>query len=94
MILPIIYLCNPLFFMISGRFNLCKSFKDKKGIIKFYKNKIFQIVIPWLFYSIILYYIILYVWELSSEQNLHNDMKILIIGFLKKFVSNNISYHL
>ena len=42
--------------MISGRFNLCKSFKDKKGIIKFYKNKIFQIVIPWLFYSIILYY--------------------------------------
>lgn len=85
---PIIYLCNPLFFMISGRFNLCKSFENKKDIIDFYKKRIIQIIIPWLFYSFLLY-----VWNIV-KLNSYNGMKNFIIEFVKKFISNNISYHL
>lgn len=39
--------CNSIFFMLSGRLNLCKKFEDKKDYISYYINKFVTIIIPY-----------------------------------------------
>lgn len=43
-----IFQADAMFFMLSGYFNLEKEFKNKKDIIKFYKNKLITAFIPFL----------------------------------------------
>ncbi len=47
-------LCNPLFFMLSGRLNLKKEFNKKEDYILYYKNKFKSIIIPLLIVSVII----------------------------------------
>lgn len=39
--------CNGVFYMISGKFNLCKKFECKKDYINFYINKFISIIVPY-----------------------------------------------
>lgn len=51
----IFLICNPLFFMLSGRFNLEKEFNTKEDYKKFYIKRIVTLLVPFLIFSIILY---------------------------------------
>ncbi len=53
-------ICNPLFFMLSGKFNLNKEFSSKEDYKKYYKSKVINIFIPFLLVSIIVYCIFNY----------------------------------
>ena len=71
-------ICNPLFFMLSGRLNLAKEFTKKEDYIHFYKKKFISILLPFFIISLILY-IILYT---NSEFN--------FLDFINRFMSNSI----
>ncbi len=86
-ILPVLYLCNPLFFMISGKFNLSKSFETANDILKFYKNKLIRIVIPWMVYSALYY-----TWNII-EQHSYIEIEVFVKDFVKNMLSNNVSFH-
>lgn len=45
-------ICNPLFFMLSGKLNLSKKFNSKEDYVKFYKGKLKSIIIPFLLFSL------------------------------------------
>lgn len=47
--------CNPLFFMLSGKFNLNKNFKESKDYKNFYYKKLISIILPFLIVSAIIY---------------------------------------
>ena len=68
--------CNPLFFMLSGRLNLPKEFNKKEDYINYYKKKFISIIIPFFIISLLLYIV------------LNNNFNFL--DFLKRFVSNKI----
>lgn len=70
-------ICNPLFFMLSGKFNLNKEFNNKTDYKKYFKNKIISIIIPFLLSSIIIYILLN-----------HNGMN--IKDFFKKFIGGTI----
>lgn len=70
-------ICNPLFFMLSGKFNLKKNFDKKDAYIKFYKSKFMGIVIPFVVTSILIYIL--------------SDYKTkTIVDFVKNFINDNI----
>ena len=46
---------NPLFFMLSGKFSLGKSFENKNDYAKYYKNKLITIIVPFIIISFIVY---------------------------------------
>lgn len=48
-------ICNPLFFMLSGRFNLKKEFNTKEDYKKFYIKRIATLLVPFLIFSIVIY---------------------------------------
>ena len=48
-------ICNPLFFMLSGRFNLKKEFNTKEDYKKFYIKRIVTLLVPFLIFSIVIY---------------------------------------
>lgn len=51
----IFLICNPLFFMLSGRFNLKKEFNTKEDYKKFYIKRVISLLIPFLIFSIVIY---------------------------------------
>ena len=70
-------ICNPLFFMLSGKFNLNKEFNSLEDYKKYYKSKIITIFIPFFIVSIIIYFL-----------NNYNNLS--IIDFFEKFTSGSI----
>ena len=69
-------ICNPLFFMLSGKLNLSKKFEKKEDYINYYKKKFVTIFIPFFIISFIIY--------LFLYKNIH------IGTFLKYFMANKI----
>ncbi|MGN1080539.1 MAG: acyltransferase [Acutalibacteraceae bacterium] len=53
----IFMICNPLFFMLSGKFALKKKFETAKDYRDFYFKKLITIVIPLLIFSVLAYLI-------------------------------------
>ena len=70
-------ICNPLFFMLSGRLNLDKEFNKKEDYINFYKKKFISIIIPFFVISLIFYLFFYY-----------NNLSIL--DFLNRFITDKI----
>ena len=71
-------ICNPLFFMLSGKFNLNKKFEKKEDYINYYKNKFLTIVLPFILISFLVYMV---------------DYKsISIYKFVLMFLSDSINY--
>lgn len=70
-------ICNPLFFMLSGRFNLKKEFNTKEDYKQFYIKKIVTLLVPFLIFSIVIY----------VYRNFNN---LSIIDFLKGLLAGNI----
>ena len=70
-------ICNPLFFILSGKFNLNKKFDCNEDYKEYYKSKVVNIIVPFVIISIIVYIIFNY-----------NNMS--LIEFFKKFVSGDI----
>lgn len=65
--------CNGLFYMLSGKFNLRKKFDSNKSIFKFYWKNFQKIVVPFFFATMIIalrYYLI-------------NDSGLCLTGYLK-----------
>lgn len=48
-------ICNPLFFMLSGKFNLNKKFNTKEDYKKYYISRIISLIIPFVLVSIFIY---------------------------------------
>lgn len=76
-LVDIFMVCNPLFFMLSGKFNLNKEFKDSNDYKKFYYKKSISILLPFLIISMIIYII-----------HFHNSLS--IKNFISLFISNQI----
>lgn len=54
-LLTFILICNPIFFMISGHFNLHFSGNSRRDYCKFYYKRFVNIVLPLLIYQFIFY---------------------------------------
>lgn len=80
--------CNSLFFMMSGKFNLCKSFESKKDYIDYYINKFISILVP---YGIISCLLVLLDFLISEQPFNLNGY---IYQCIKAFFSSNASNHL
>lgn len=46
-VMAFLFQCNGIFYMLSGKFNLCKSFDCKKDYIHYYINKFVTILLPY-----------------------------------------------
>lgn len=66
----IFLICNPIFFMLSGKFALGKNYDDEKAYKSYYIKKIATLIIPFFIASVIIY-MLLY----------HNS----VADFLRKF---------
>lgn len=84
----LLFFCNPLFFMLSGKYNLkFETGKDeKKDYYFFYAKKIINIVFPFILYSLIIFLVNMRKSDITILQGM--------IRFLKAFFTNNIDYHL
>lgn len=80
---PVLMLCNPLFFMLSGKFALIEQFNCAKDIVAFYKKKVINLCIPVLIYMIIKSFI-----EIAIE--IHGGKMSLEIGNIFYIICNNI----
>ena len=47
--MTILLLCNPFFYLISGRFNLSRSFETKEDYRQFYRRKAVTVLLPFVF---------------------------------------------
>lgn len=56
--------CNGVFYMMSGKFNLCKKFECKKDYINYYINKFIFIIVP---YGIVSCLLVLYEMIMSEQ---------------------------
>lgn len=76
----ILYMCNGLFYMLSGNLNLRKEFSTKKDYITFYKNKCITLLLPFCLGSI-----------LQSIYNYEGDFRIswMIKTIIRNFFSDN-----
>ena len=70
-------ICNPLFFMLSGKFSLHKTFEKKEDYRKYYKSKFIGIFVPFMITSIIVYI-------------LSNFKEKSIVDFIKRFLNDDI----
>lgn len=73
----ILLICNPLFFMLSGRFNLKKEFNQKEDYKNFYVKRIISLVVPFIIFSIVIY-----IYRYFDNLN--------VVDFIKFFVSDKI----
>lgn len=84
----IVFLCNGIFFMIGGRFNLSKTFQCKEDYRKYYMGKLITILFPY-----ILVTCLLNLWDTYDSGNWGG-----IILFFKRtyvaFMHTNYSTHL
>lgn len=85
----ILYTCNGMFYMLSGRFNLRFTVgeNEKKSYVDYYFKKFVNIIIPYVLYTIIYY--------LYSIRNTYTEMNIKgnIWGYVEAFVQKNISLY-
>ena len=85
----ILYTCNGMFYMLSGRFNLRFTVgeNEKKSYIDYYFKKFANIIIPYVLYTIIYY--------LYSIRNTYTEMNIKgnIWGYVEAFVQDNNSLY-
>lgn len=49
-----LFMCNGIFYMLSGRFNLCYKFTVKKDYSNFYKKKAISILLPYIMVTCLL----------------------------------------
>lgn len=71
-----------LFYMLSGYFNLQKEFNDSSDIIKFYKNKIIYVLLPFVGF--------IAVWTVWDYVHLYDEFNFLeILGILYESVMNS-----
>ena len=49
----ILFICNPFFFMLSGKYSFDIDYEDKNYILKFYKKKFINLIVPILIYMFI-----------------------------------------
>lgn len=80
--------CNGVFFMISGKFNLCKSFDCKKDYIRYYVNKFISILVP---YGIVSCILVLLELILSKQ---YFNLNGYIYQCIEAFFSTNARTHL
>lgn len=76
MLRQVLFTCNPLFFLLSGKLNIKE--RDERGIITFYKAKVRNILIPTLIFFFL--YAIFLNYESGS-----------VLAILKGFVKGTIS---
>lgn len=48
LLVTVLHTCNSIFFMLSGRLNLAKTFEKREDYILYYKKKIAEILLPFL----------------------------------------------
>ncbi len=68
---------NPLFFMLSGKFNLNKNFSEKEDYKKFYVKRVMSIILPFIIVSILVYII--------------NNTNLSVVDYLQKMLAGKIS---
>ena len=68
---------NPLFFMLSGKFNLNKNFSEKEDYKKFYVKRVKSIILPFIIVSILVYII--------------NNTNLSVVDYLQKMLAGKIS---
>lgn len=54
--LSVFFACNGLFFMLSGRFALTVKLDGAREILRFYKHKLFTLLIPLIFFGVLSYW--------------------------------------
>lgn len=88
MLITVLFLCNSLFFMISGRFNLSHSFEQKNDYVVYYKKKSIAILLPYIIVTIILC-----VWNMCTN-GIRTNANGMIYMLYTDFMSTNSSIHL
>lgn len=81
----ILYMCNGLFYMLSGNLNLKKEFTQKEHYISFYKSKCITLLFPFLLASI-----------LQSIYTYEGEFRIdwMLKTILRGFLADNAGTHL
>ena len=82
----VLMLCNSLFFMLSGHFNLRKSFDCKRDYYSFYVKRSIDIILPFFLISIVLC-----VWNIHEQNVFINSYRHFIYYFVDEFFSGKIS---
>lgn len=83
-----LFQCNGIFFMISGKFNLCKKFECKKDYANYYANRFESILVP---YGIVTCLLVLLEIIVSKQ---HCNLNGYIYQCIVAFFSTNASNHL
>ena len=83
-----LFQANGLFYMISGYFNLDKEFNNSTDIIRFYKNAIIKILIPFL--AFVLFWTI---WEYVHVTESLNILELLGI-YYRSIMDSSCNTHL
>lgn len=76
-LIAFLIICNPIFFMMSGKFNLKKNFQSPHDYYTYYKKKVITIIIPFVIFSIFIF-----IWD--------NHGSFRIKSFLWNFLSGDI----
>lgn len=87
-IYTVLFVCNPLFYMISGVLNLRKSFCSKGDYKKYYWGKFVSILLPYVFATFLLN-----LWNICADGT-WNGMELYIKTTYAAFMNRNKSIHL
>lgn len=88
LITSFLFQCNGVFFMLSGKFNLRKTFGSKNDYISYYINKFISILVPYGIVSciLVLFEILLNKWECNLNGYIYRC--------IEAFFSTNANNHL
>lgn len=81
----LIMICNPLFFMMSGHFNLHFKSNKKEDYSRYYWKKIISIIIPLIIYQLI-YYIVTVILT-GDFRTLKSFIHIFILNIVQNYVT-------
>lgn len=84
----ILFSCNSIFYMLSGRFNLNKTFLGKESYKRYYWKKIVSIVWPYVFLTCVLN-----LWDMYHNASWNSILLFLKISYAK-LMHENSSIHL
>ena len=84
----IILLCNGFFFMLSGRFNLQKTFETKQDYSRYYRKKAVDILVPYVAISMLLS-----MWNMYLQPTEIN-LKTWLVYSARELMSTNSAIHL
>lgn len=88
LLMTLISTCNSIFFMLSGRLNLAKTFEQPTDYILYYKKKIVEILLPFVLCSALLL-----LWSMLQSGEPFT-VGTYFSRFYREFMSGNISPHL